>query len=93
MSSDALARLAEIEAENEELGARLDAAERGSADADALRTKNEETRRRLARARSEAADLRARRVAIEEKKKQTSSFRLVVGAFIVGLVVGLRHAR
>ena len=88
-----LERLAELESENEDLRAQLDAAERGSADVSALEAKNEEMRRRLASARSEVEELRERRRAVERKQQQSTSIPAVALAFLLGLALGIFHAR
>jgi hypothetical protein len=93
MSSEPVARVAELEAENEELYARLEAAERGSADTNAAREKNERLREAVAKARAEVAELRERRRELEGARMKKTNIRTAVLAFVLGIALGFFHAR
>jgi hypothetical protein len=93
MSSEALARIAELEMENEELRERLDAAERSNADLATIQKKNDERRVRLAKAEEEVADLRARRVALEGKQARTGPIATIFIAFVIGAILAFARAR
>lgn len=82
--SDPLARVAELETENEELRARIEAAERSQVDDAALL-------RRLEEAKRDGLALRQRRELLERRDK-LGGWKLLALALLVGVFLGIVQA-
>lgn len=89
--SDPLARVAELEAENEELRARIEAAERSQAGATSSQADNAALLRRLEEAKRDGLALQERRELIEQRV-MLSDWKLLVLALVLGMFLGIVQA-